>query len=217
MKKTIYFLMIMSFAIACENVTEDEAEAAATTEVLPAECETTPNTDISGGQEVCTVSSGAKHIRIEGLKTTTPHSSMQLLMGFDSGDSLPTGNGSTISNDQFKALFYHGSGFAPPPASTFYVGTNTKNGTYTGYTAATVTVCFDIEYTTPITVTYWVTGQNTADCANFTNLTTANAVATESSWGGSSTALSVKKNYIYQTAGNTSPTKIAVYNTTKKQ
>ena len=181
-------------------------------------CETIPKSDLKSGQELCEVTGGAKHFRIELLKTAVPHSAFILFMGFDANSKLPTGRGEKLKPDQFKAQFYHGGTGTPPmrPSgnTTFYLG---KEGTFiehNKFNAAAIIVCLDVssEKGKPTMMTYWVHGEKGANCKNFTNLTSTSAQATKS-WSSGET-IAIKKNYIYQSAG-VSPKKVVVFNETK--
>lgn len=187
-----------------------------------ATCETIPKSDLSSGQELCEVTGGAKHFRIEVLRTTVDHSAFILFMGFDDNSKLPTGRGDMLKNDQFKAQFYHGSKGAPgsrrppiPGNTRFYSGTEGVYVEHNKFTSVPVIVCFDVssENGEPAKMTYWVSGEKGADCKNFSSLTSATAQATKN-WSGGKTSIAKKKNYIYQTAG-VSPKKVVVYNETK--
>ena len=208
MKKMILAMGIMAM-LYCDNTK------------TVATCETTPKPDLSSGQELCSVTGGAKHFRIEALRTTVPHSAFILFMGFDDNKNLPTGQTDMLKADQFKAQFYHGgasrAGRPPvPPGNTkFYFGTEGVSIEHNKFNAAPVTVCFDVdsENDKPTIMTYWVNGEKGADCKNFSNLTSATAQGTKN-WSGGKTSIAKKKNYIYQTAG-VSPKKVVVYNETK--
>ena len=208
MKKMIFAMGIMAMLYCNNNGTIET-------------CETTPESDISSGQELCQVTGGAKHFRIEHLRTTVPHSVHILFMGFDDNSKLPTGRGEMLKADQFKAQFYHGGGMragraVPPPGITnFYFGTEGVLFEHNKFNAAPVTVCFDVssENGKPTIMTYWVNGEKGADCKNFSTLTSASAQTTKN-WSGGKTSIAKKKNYIYQSAGP-SPKKVVVYNETK--
>ena len=205
MKKMIFALGIMAM-LYCNN-------QGITT------CETTPKADLSSGQELCEVTGGAKHFRIEVLRTTVPHSAFTLFMGFDDNSKLPTGPRDKLKADQFKAQFYHGGTGSPPARpdgnTTFYFGTEGVFVEHNKFNSVPVTVCFDVssENGKPTIMTYWVNGEKGADCKNFSNLTSATAQTTKN-WSGGQTSIAKKKNYIYQTAG-VSPKKVVVYNETK--
>ena len=211
MKKIIFAMGIMAM-LYCTNKAKD-TKATDT-------CETTPKADISSGQELCSVDGGAKHFRIEALRTTSPHSVFILFMGFDANEKLPTGRREMLKDDQFKAQFYHGGVSTstrspiPPGNTSFYFGTEGVRIAHNKFNAAAVIVCFDVtsEKGKPTMMTYWVHGEKGADCKNFTNLTSTSAQTTNNWSGGKSIAK--KKNYIYQSAG-VSPKKVVVYNETK--
>ena len=208
MKKIIFAMGIMAM-LYCDN----QGKKTDT-------CETTPKADLSSGQELCSVDGGAKHFRIEALRTTVPHSVFILFMGFDANEKLPTGRADKLKDDQFKAQFYHGGMSTPtrspiPPGNTkFYLGKEGVFVEYNKFNAAPVIVCFDVssENGKPTMMTYWVHGEKGADCKNHSNLTSASAQETKNWSGGKSIAK--KKNYIYQSAG-VSPKKVVVYNETK--
>lgn len=207
MKKIIFAMGIMAM-LHCAN--------------QPESCETIPKSDISSGQELCSVPGGAKHFRIEALRTAIPHSAFILFMGFDDNKKLPTRPTEKLKDDQFKAQFYHGgaarAGVPPrPPGNTkFYFGKEGVFVEHNKFNAAPVIVCFDVssENSKPTVMTYWVHGEKGANCQTFTNLTSASAQATNS-WSGGKTSIAKKKNYIYQTAGSGSPKKVVVFNETK--
>lgn len=206
MKKMILAMGIMAM-LYCDNTN------------TVATCETTPKPDLSSGQELCSVTGGAKHFRIEALLTAAPHTVFILFMGFDDNKNLPTGRGQMLKADQFKAQFYHGGAGNPPAmpsgSTSFYFGTEGFRIEHNKFNTIPVTVCFDVssENGKPTMMTYWVSGEKGADCKNFSTLNSATAQTTRN-WSGGKTAIAKKKNYIYQSAG-VSPKKVVVYNETK--
>ncbi len=160
-------------------------------------CSTIPQ---SGTTQVCAPSAGlARHYRIEGVRTTSPHTSVTLYTGYS---SAPSGGNAATTNGQGRVIFYHGNGMAPPPSTT--VNYSNEDGTlttgFTGFTTAESEVCLDVTDAIPPRITLWATGVSSANCKDRTTLTAANSLINKQDWTGAFAANNAA-GYLYKGAG----------------
>lgn len=168
-------------------------------------CSTTP---ASGTTQVCTPAGAqARHFRIEGVQTSSPHTSVTLYAGYS---TQPTGGQAATGNGQARFIFYHGNSPTPPPQTTVYYS-NQDGGaiSFTGFTSTATELCMDITDSTPPRITLWATGTNAANCKDRATLIEANAVFNKSDWTGSF-ALQNAAAWIYRGAG-ANATKVTAY------
>jgi hypothetical protein len=172
-------------------------------------CSTEPG---SGTTQICAPSKGlARHYRIEGVQTTSSHTSVTLYTGYS---SPPSGGNAATAGGQSRTIFYQGAN-PPPPASVTTVNYGNQDGgtiSFTAFTTAAQEVCMDITDATPPRITLWATGVNSANCKDRTTLTAANSLFNKNDWT-SSTAANNAAAYLYRGAG-TSATKVTAYATT---
>ena len=169
-------------------------------------CATTPDATTT---QVCNPSRGtARHFRVEGVQTSSPHSSVTLYTGYA---AAPSGGQAATANGQASFIFYHGNGSAPPPQTS--VGYSNQTGTlgtaFSGFTTAASEVCMDITDANPPRITLWATGVNTADCKSRSTLTATNALINKSDWTAA-VAANATAGYLYRGAGTTA-TKVTAY------
>jgi hypothetical protein len=171
-------------------------------------CSTEPG---SGTTQLCAPSKGlARHYRVEGVQTSSAHTSVTLYTGYA---TQPSGGQAATTNGQGRFIFYHGNGAAPPPSTT--VNFSNEEGTlgtaFTGFTTAESELCMDITDATPPRITLWATGVNTANCKDRTTLTAANSLINKTDWT-SAVAANNAAAYLYKGA-STSATKVTAYAT----
>jgi len=169
-------------------------------------CATTPDATTT---QVCNPAKGtARHFRVEGVQTSSAHSSVTLYTGYS---SAPSGGQAATTNGQASFIFYHGNGSAPPPQTS--VGYSNQTGTlataFSGFTTAASEACMDITDATPPRITLWATGVNTADCKSRSTLTATNALINKSDWT-TAVAANATSGYLYRGAGTTA-TKVTAY------
>ena len=210
--RTLALVLVWSYSSGCQNENMEN---------VTSECETTIDSSIaSTGQELCNVTGQAQHFRIEGFRTQRDHSSGQLLMGFNTGDRLPTSqtdifSEDQLSEDQLRLLFYHGGPIGPgmtlPPQTTAYFGSEDATATSVNqFASAATTLCFDVHDIAPPKLLLWVNGVADANCSDFSTLTESSAQLNQASWGSRAGRIADKRNYFYQSSGST--TRIVIYN-----
>lgn len=194
------FLALGACAKSPDNPEQSAGDAAVQTT-----CETVP---ASGTTQVCTPTGAqARHFRVEGVQTNSPHTSVTLYAGYA---TQPTGGNAATTNGQARVIFYHGNGSSPPPQTTTNYS-NQDGGTisFTAFTSTAVEICLDITDSAPPRITLWATGTNAANCKDRATLTAANAIFNKSDWTGSF-ALQNAAAWIYRGAG-ANATKVTAY------
>jgi len=151
-------------------------------------CTTTVDTTIADFQPLCVPTAGTgRHFRIEGLQNLGNNGYVYLALGFP---AAPTGNPATTAGDGRFILtggksvscatgwtYFRYSGITDPSTMSLCGAP-----VYGGYNLGPAEVCVDVTAGAPARTTFWVTGENGADCKDADSLTLATALYSKSDW-----------------------------------
>ncbi|MCW5890791.1 MAG: hypothetical protein KIT14_09585 [bacterium] len=151
-------------------------------------CQTAVNPATADFQPLCVPTAGTgRHFRIEGMQNLGNNGYVYLALGFP---AAPTGNPATSAGDGRFILtggksvscangwtYFRYSGVQDPPSASLCA-----NPVFGGYNLAAAEVCVDVSAGVPARTTFWVTGENGANCRDKDSLTLATALYSKSDW-----------------------------------
>lgn len=151
-------------------------------------CETAVNQATADFQPLCVPAAGSgRHFRVEGARNLGNNGYFYLALGFP---AAPTGSPATTTGDGRFILtggksqscgngwtYFRYSGVQDPTNATLCA-----SPVFGGYDLAAAEVCVDVSADVPARTTFWVTGQNGANCKDKDSLTLATALYSKSDW-----------------------------------